>query len=164
MSLIMKFKSIEDREKFLALVRRAKPDLVGKLASSPLLPHLHAHTDAKSDAWLRKQIGPFGEAFEDLQFKTFASEGARVRGDVRRWSHPRRKSTWSSLKPPKVSACLHQAAVEIFIVSRCSFQLTGVPSAAIDARRCHRRKTPLAARALRLTATPGYSPRVNSRR
>ena len=75
MSLIMKFKSVEDREKFLALVRRAKPDLVGKLASSPLLPHLHAHTDAKSDAWLRKQIGPFGEAFEDLQFKTFASEG-----------------------------------------------------------------------------------------
>lgn len=75
MSLILKFKTYEDREKFLDLIRREKPDLVGQLAPSQLLPHLYARTDAKSDEWLREQIGRFGQAFEDLKFKTFALEG-----------------------------------------------------------------------------------------
>jgi hypothetical protein len=74
MSLILKFNTNEDREKFLDLVRRHKPDLVGQLAPSPLLPHLYARTDAKSDEWLRMRIGRFGQAFEDLKFKTFAPD------------------------------------------------------------------------------------------
>jgi hypothetical protein len=72
MSLILKFETDKDREKFLDLVRRVKPDLVGKLASNPLLPHVYARTDAKGDAWLRRRIGRFEKAFEDLKFKTFA--------------------------------------------------------------------------------------------
>jgi hypothetical protein len=72
MSLILKFETDKDREKFLDLVRRDKPDLVGKLAPNPLLPHLYARTDASGDAWLRRRIGRFGQAFEDLKFKMFA--------------------------------------------------------------------------------------------
>jgi hypothetical protein len=72
MSLILKFDTDEDRKKFLDLVRRDKPDLVGQLAPNPLLPHLYARTDTNSDAWLRERVGRFGQAFEDLKFKTFA--------------------------------------------------------------------------------------------
>ena len=74
MSLILKFESNEDRETFLDLVRREKPDLVGQLVSSPLLPHVLAHTDAKSDEWLRERIGQFGRAFEDVRFETFGRD------------------------------------------------------------------------------------------
>jgi len=38
MSLILKFETDEDREKFLDLVRRDKPELMGQLAPNPLLP------------------------------------------------------------------------------------------------------------------------------
>jgi hypothetical protein len=72
MSLILKFETDQARESFLDLVRRDKPELMGQLTPNPLLPHLYARTDTKSDAWLRERIGRFGQAFEDLKFKTFA--------------------------------------------------------------------------------------------
>ena len=72
MSMILKFKTDQDRQKFLELVRQSKPDLVHQLAPNPLLPHLYARTDPESDKWLRERIKRFGQAFEDVKFKPFA--------------------------------------------------------------------------------------------
>ena len=73
MSLILKFETEEDREKFLDLVQRNKPDLLPSLTSNPILPHVYARTNPKQDAWLRDHVARFGTAFEDLRFRTFAA-------------------------------------------------------------------------------------------
>ncbi len=73
MSLILKFETEQDRESFLELVRHDRPELLSQLSPNPLFPHLYAQTNPDSDAWLRDRIGRFGQAFDDLKFRTFAT-------------------------------------------------------------------------------------------
>ena len=92
MSMILKFKTDQDRERFLDLVQRDRSDLLRQLAPNPLLPHLYARTDLESDEWLRERIARFGQAFEDVKFKPFAPEGVSTlnKGDLRNklWFDP----------------------------------------------------------------------------
>ncbi len=74
MSLMLKFKTDKDRERFLDVVRREKPDLLEQFTPNPLLPLIYARTDVKSEEWLRQRIRKFGEAFENLKFQTFAHD------------------------------------------------------------------------------------------
>lgn len=74
MSLMLKFKTDKDRERFLDVVRREKPDLLEQFTPNPLLPLIYARTDVKSEEWLRQQIRQFGETFDDLKFQIFAQD------------------------------------------------------------------------------------------